>query len=179
MKKLFCSLALLVSTQLLAGAPKIGVVNFSHCLKDSKLGKQEQSSFEAIREQLTTLIEDTEKQLKEISDKLEDPDYIDGISPDVEEQQKSKCAGLREELGRQHQQYYQFLQQGQYKTMQAVASGIHAASERIASAKGFDLIFNKDACFHAREAFDLTPDTIKEMDKIFENENKKEVSAGG
>jgi outer membrane protein len=144
---------------------------------ETKLGKQEQASFETMRKQFATLLEDTEKQLRDINDKLSDKDTLDGLSPEAEAEMKNKFAQLNEEMNRYQQQYYQFMQQGQHKIMQSVFGGITQASEKLAAAKGYTMILNKQACFYNSPTLDVTPDMVKEMDKNFDEEAKKQITA--
>ena len=54
----------LMASSAVASEPSlIGVVNFTTCITESKLGKKEQENMENIRKQLSSLIEDTEKEL--------------------------------------------------------------------------------------------------------------------
>ncbi len=160
-----------------AEAPlKVGIVNFTTCVTDSKLGKQEQNNLEGLKKQMASLIEDTEKQLKDIAGKLEDKDYVDGLSPEAQQELEGKMRTLSEEMGRYQQQYYQVLQQANYKMLQSVSTQVTAASEKISSAKGFTLILNKDACFSYLPSLDITPDVVKEMNKAFEAEEKKNAA---
>jgi outer membrane protein len=178
MKKLFTLAALTcLSLQLCAAEQKVGIVNFSSCIVESKLGKQEQGAFETMRKQLVSLVEDTDKQLREISDKLQDKDHLDGLSKEAEEQLKNKFAQLSEELNRYQQQYYQFMHQGQNKIMQTVIGGINHAAEQIAATKGYNVILNKEACFFYSPTLDITTEVVKEMDKHFEGEEKKQAAA--
>lgn len=144
---------------------------------ETKLGKQEQASFETMRKQFASLLEDTEKQLRDLNEKLSDKDTLDGLSPEAEAEMKNKFAQLSEEMNRYQQQYYQFMQQGQHKIMQAVFGGITQASEKIAATKGYSMILNKQACFYSAPTLDVTADMIKEMDKNFEDEAKKQTAA--
>src|ERR1700677_1326388 len=171
MKKLFTFAALTcISMQLCAAEQKVGIVNFSSCITESKLGKQEQNAFETMRKQFISLVEDNDKQLREINDKLQDKDYLDGLSKEAEEGMHAKAAQLSEELNRYQQQFYQFMHQGQNKIMQTVVGGINHAAEQIASAKGYNYILNKDACFFYAPTLDITSDIVKEMDKHYEIE---------
>jgi outer membrane protein len=175
MKKLLISTILAcTSLPLFAAEQKVGIVNFNTCIVDSKLGKQEQNAFETMRKQFVSLVEDTDKQLREVSEKLQDKDYLDGLSKEAEETMKAKFSQLNEELGRYQQQYYQFMNQGQYKIVQAVVSGINHAAENIASGKNYNIILNKEACFFYSPALDITSDIIKTMDKQFDEESKKQ-----
>ncbi len=178
MKKLFTLAALTcISMQLCAAEQKVGIVNFSSCITESKLGKQEQNAFETMRKQFISLVEDNDKQLREINDKLQDKDYLDGLSKEAEEGMHAKAAQLSEELNRYQQQFYQFMHQGQNKIMQTVVGGINHAAEQLASTKKYDVILNKEACFFSSPALDVTSEIVKEMDKHFEIEEKKQAAA--
>lgn len=178
MKKLFILAAIsLASLQLSAAEQKVGIVNFGSCIQESKLGKQEQNALETMRKQFVTLIEDTDKQLREMSDKLQDKDYLDGLSKEAEEQMKNKMGQLSEEMNRYQQQYYQFMQQSQHKILQTVANGINNAAEQIATAKGYNLIINKEMCFFYNPTLDITNEVVQAMDKHYEMEEKKQAAA--
>jgi outer membrane protein len=177
MKKLLTLAALTcLSFQLCAAEQKVGVVNFGSCIMESKLGKQEQNAFETMRKQLASLMEDTEKQLHELADKRKDKDHLDGLSAEAIEQMDVKLAQLSEEMGRYQQQYYQFMHQGQNKIMQAVVGGINHAAEQIAAVEGYTLILNREACFSHSPKLDITSQIVKEMDKKFDSEEKKETA---
>jgi Skp family chaperone for outer membrane proteins len=174
MKKL--ALLTLASLQLCAAEAKVGIVNFVSCVTESKIGKQEQSSMDDMRKQIMTLMEDKEKQLKEVTEQLQDKDYLDGLSPEGEQELKGKWAQLSEEMNRYNQQYYQFMQQGQGRMIQTVVGGINSAAEKLASTKGYSMIINKEACFFYDPKLDITADVIKEMDKSFDDAEKKQTT---
>lgn len=180
-KRYFVTALVLASLQLFAplGAaePKVGIVNFENIFTETKLGKQEQASFETMRKQFASLLEDTNKQLSDLNDKRNDKDYLDGLSPEAVQELAVKCDQLSEEMGRYNQQYYQFLQQGQHKMAQAVFGGLSQAAEKMAAAKGYTMILNKQACFYSAPTLDITNDMIKEMDKSFEDETKAQAAA--
>lgn len=178
MKKRYLITAfILAGLQLCAAEQKVGVVNFENVFLETKLGKQEQASFETMRKQFATLLEDTDKQLRELNDKLQDKDTLDGLSPEAEAEMQNKMAQLSEEMNRYNQQYYQFMQQGQHKIMQAIFGGISQASEKLAAAKGYTMILNKQACFYSAPTLDVTNEMVKEMDKNFDEEAKKQAAA--
>jgi outer membrane protein len=177
MKKRYLLTAfILAGLQLCAAEQKVGVVNFENIFLETKLGKQEQTSFETMRKQFATLLEDTEKRYRELDTELQDKDIIDGLSPEAEAKKRSDLAQMGEDLGRYNQQYYQFMQQGQHKIMQTVFGGISQASEKLAAAKGYTMILNKQACFYSAPTLDVTADLVKEMDKNFEEDAKKQAA---
>jgi outer membrane protein len=174
MKKRYLVTAfILAGLQLCAAEQKVGIVNMENIFMETKLGKQEQASFETMRKQFATLLEDTEKQLRDLHEKLQDKDTLDGLSPEAEAEMKNKFAQLSEEMNRYQQQYGQFIQQGQHRLMQSIFGGITQASEKLAAAKGYTMILNKQMCFYNAPTLDVTADMVKEMDKSFEDEAKK------
>lgn len=167
--------ALLVVTSLAgikahAGNDSIGVVNFTTCVTDSKLGKQEQASFESLKKQMSTLLEDTEKKLSEISAKFNDHEFMDGLSPEGEAELKAKFQSLNEEMNRYQNQYYQVLQQANMHIIQNVSNNIKHAAEKVAKDKKLSVVLTNDACFYY--STEVTPQVIAEMDKEFDIQAK-------
>jgi outer membrane protein len=152
--------------------PVIGVVNFATCITESKAGKKEQENMESLRKQMATLVENTEKELREIASKFEDSEYLDSLSPKAEEELKTKFQTLQEELGRYQNQFYQVLNHANYQMMQKISTNIAKAAEKIAAEKHLDYVMNKEACFYIRSDLDVTTSVINEMDKNFEIEAK-------
>jgi len=169
MKKLLIAALLATGSVAAAEQPsKVGIVNFANCITDSKYGKNEQAQFETTRKQMASLIEDTEKQLREISEKFNDKDFLDGLSPEAEDQLKTKFRTLNEELSRYQQQFYSVMNQSQMKLIQAMQGHINEASEKVASSKNLTMVVNKELCFFHLPSLDVTSDVIKEMDKNFD-----------
>lgn len=156
---------------------EIGIVNFTSCITESKVGKKEQESLETIKNQMTALIKDIENQLNDISSKFSDPDYLDGLTPEGENEQKMKFQALKEEYDRYQNQFYQVMQQANMKLVQTVSSYVNSATDKIAKTKNLALVVNKDACFSFKESFDITQDVINEMDKVFEDLEKQTAKA--
>lgn len=160
----------LVSSMLIAA--EYGIVNFDTCLIESKKGKQEQASFEALKKQVTSMVEETEKQLNELSQKLNDSEYMDGLSPEAETELKNKFAALNEEMNRYQGQYYQVMQQANMRIYQQVSQEASIAAEKVAKDKKLYMVINKGACLYYNADYDITQAVISEMDKRFEMSNK-------
>jgi outer membrane protein len=154
-----------------------GIVNFSNCITDSKMGKDEQNSFENLKKQMSAHLEDTEKQINELAAKFNDPDYMDGLSPEAEDELKTKIRTLNEELGRFQNQYYQVLNQANMKIIQNINTNINTAAEKVAKDKKLSMVVNKEACFFYTPGLDVTNLVIAEMDKMYEIEMKKQKNA--
>lgn len=170
-KKLFAALA--VACLSMTAVPevnaandvKVGVINFKQAVERSKLGKQEQSSFEALKKQAEQVLQDKEKQLSDIAAKLDDPDYLDSLSPEAEAELKHKFRLLNQELAQQQQQLYQTLSQANFKVVQKLTDTVNEAAEKVAKEKKLDIIINEDACFFFSETLDITDAAVEVMDK--------------
>lgn len=166
------ALTLLSGKAIAEETPVIGVVNFAACVTESKSGKKEQANMESMRQQMTTLVEDTEKELREIAGKFEDPDYLDSLSPKAEEELKTRFQTLQEDLGRYQNQFYQVLNHANYQMVQKLQGNTAKAAEIIAQEKKLDYVMNKEACFYIRPDLDVTDSVISVMDKNFDLEEK-------
>jgi outer membrane protein len=154
-----------------------GIVNFGNCLTESKYGKQEQESFEKVREQMISMMGDIEKQLNEIATKFNDPEFVDSLSPEGEQELKAKFQTLSEELNRYQNQYMQIMQQANMRLMQTMSNHISKASETIAKQRKLPMIVREEVCFFFNPSFDITSSIIKEMDKSYDKEHKVEDQA--
>jgi len=174
LSKYLTAAALVASTALSAG--DIGLVNFNTCAQNSMLGKKEQESFEALKSQMSTLIGDVEKQLREVSEKLQDSDYLDTLSPQAETELKQKFQTLSEEHARYQNQFYQMIQQANMRVVQTVANSVQEAAQEVAKKHHLKYVLNKEACFFASDDLDVTTEVISFMDTKFEKENKEAKS---
>ena len=135
---------------------------------------------ESMRKQMSTLIEDTQKEIDEISTKFEDPEYLDSLSPKAEEDLKVRFQALQEKLGQYQNQFYQVLNHANYQMIQKMSGNIAKAAEKVASERHLDYIMNKEACFYIRSDLDVTTQVIGEMDKSFELDAKaKKLTENG
>lgn len=171
-RKLVPWIAATCGATFLGAAEMSSVVNFSTCITDSKYGKKEQENFESLRKQLATLIEDTEKELKDISAKFEDSEYLDSLSPKAEEELKARFQTLNEDLSRYQNQFYQVMQQANMQLIHKMNTQIARASEKVAKDNKISYVINKEACFYFRPDLEMTKQVIAEMDKNFEIDAK-------
>jgi outer membrane protein len=156
---------------------KIGVVNFKLCVEKSKMGKQEQASFEALKKQMETVFGEKEKALAELADKLEDLDYLDSLSPEAETELKRKYRALSQEASQLQNQYYQALNQAQFKVVQMLSEATSKATEIIATANGLDVVLNEESSFYFSPKIDISEHVIQVMDQRYD-EDQKNVKPG-
>lgn len=143
---------------------KMAVVNFKSCVENSKLGKQEQASFEAMKNQMETVVMEKEKVLEELAGKLNNPDELDLMSPEAEVELKRKFRALSQEMGQIQNQFYQTLSQANLKIVQKISDSVAKASEKVAKDIKVDLVINHETCFYCNSAFDISSLVVKEMD---------------
>lgn len=148
---------------------KIGVVNFGTCVAESKFGQKEQEALENVKKQVERLVVDIESQLRDVTGKLQDSDYMDGLSPEGEQELKAKFQSLSEEHQRYQGQYYQMMQQANMQLLQKMGGYVNAATEAIAKQSGYTLIVSKDVCFSFSDSKDITGLVVAEMDKAFDS----------
>jgi outer membrane protein len=151
---------------------QLGVVNVTTCIMDSKYGKHEQEQLENIKKQWGSLIEETEKEIKDISTKFEDPEYLDGLSPEAEDELKIKYKTLQDDYMKYQNQLYQVMQQANYFFVQRMTANISKSSEKVAKEKKLNMVLNKEACFYTNEDMDVTESVVTTMNKDFEEEMK-------
>lgn len=149
---------------------KMRFINFKVCVEKSKIGKQEQTNFEALKKQMETMLSEKEKTLNDMADKLNDPDYLDSLSPEAETELKRKFRTLSQEASQQQQQYMQTLQQANFKVLEKLDELISRAAEIVAKKNGYNVIDNDDATFYYDKDLDISHDIVAVMDEIFEKE---------
>lgn len=158
-------------------ADAFAVVNFATCIAESKLGKAEQGNFENLRKQLGSQMEAMEKELNDLAAKLNDSEYMDGLSPEADAELRAKVSSLNDELMRSQNQFYQILNQTNMRIVQQISGKIASAAETVAKAKKVDMVLNQEVCFYANPSLSLTDDVIKEMDARYEEEMAKQPTS--
>lgn len=164
---LLCSASSIVAAE---QPVKIGVVNFKTCVEQSKMGKQEQSAFEALKKQMESSLEEKEKTLNELATKLNDPDHLDSLSPESETELRKKFRVLSQELSTLQNQFFQALQQTNFKVVQKLEAAVTKAATAYAKEKNIDLVTNEEGNFYYNPSLDISKPIIALMDKEFEKE---------
>ena len=164
-----------LTTSAFAAEPAMtfGIVNSMTCFNESKLGKQEQANLEGMKKQMSSLMEDTEKKLSEITTKLNDAEYLDGLSPEGEAELKANYQSLSEQIGPLPEPILPSAEPSAHEDWANCGREHHAASEKVAKQKKLTMIVNKDACFFYNAQLDISPLIVTEMDKLFDEEAKK------
>lgn len=157
---------------------KIRIVNFKSCVEQSKLGKQEQSAFEALKKQMESVLEEKEKALNEIATKFNDPDYLDSLSPEAETELKRKFRALNQEINQQQSQYYQALTQTNAKVVQKLNEIVTKMATEYAKKNNIDLVLSEENFYYSPD-LDISSKIIAMMDEAFEKEAKENKNLPG
>lgn len=166
-------LATIFSATSLSADTKIGTVNFARCIQESKLGKHEKSKLEQTKNQMENSLKETDKQLREMASQLQDSDYMDGLTPQAENELKMKFQQSKEEMQRYQSQYYQLMQQENMKMLQRLQDTIKKVSSELRTEKNLTHILNDEILFSSDASLEVTNDIIKKMDTQFDAQQKK------
>ena len=175
MKKNILSLVavicLFAATPNLDGAEaKIGIVNFKTCVETSKIGAKEQANFETMKKQMEDVLSEKEKTLNNLAAKFNDADYLDSLSKDAEAEMKHQFRTLSQEMQQHQSQYYQVLQQANFKIIQKIGEAISEASKVVAKNKNLEVILNEEMAFYHDDALDVSKDVVTVMDQQYKEE---------
>ncbi|MEB2681053.1 OmpH family outer membrane protein [Chlamydia suis] len=172
MKKflLFISLSLVSSPTFAASSTStIGIVNLRRCLEESALGKKESAEFEKMKKQFSNSMGKMEEELSSIYSKLQDDDYMEGLSESAATELRKKFEELSAEYNTAQGQYYQILNQSNLKRMQKIMEEVKKASEIVRVQEGLSALLNEDVVLAVDASADKTDDIIKILDDSFQN----------
>ncbi|ESN89509.1 OmpH family outer membrane protein [Chlamydia suis] len=172
MKKLllFISLSLVSSPAFAASSTStIGIVNLRRCLEESALGKKEAAEFEKMKKQFSNSMGKMEEELSSIYSKLQDDDYMEGLSESAATELRKKFEELSAEYNTAQGQYYQILNQSNLKRMQKIMDEVKKASEIVRVQEGLSVLLNEDVVLAIDASADKTDDIIKILDDSFQN----------
>jgi len=179
------ALKLLIATPLLlaaadantASAPKIASVDFKKVVEESKYGKREQANFEGLKKQMETVLEEKEKALTDMESKFNDPDYLDSLSPEAENEMKNNFRTINQELGQIQSQYYQTLNQANMLILQQLGELVSKSAAQAAKDSGFDMILSTESGFYFAPNLDLSQKIISLLNEQFDKEQKEKPTS--
>lgn len=154
---------------------EIGIVDFRRCLDDSKFGQKERDGLLALQKQLATQVEAAEQELNHLTDKLRDPEFLDSLSSEAEEELKMRYQALSQDIVQRQNQFYQIMGQGEMKLMQQLTTQIMRAAQIVAKEKKLEYVIREDAFAFFNPTHDVTKDVVSEMDKLFISESGESV----
>lgn len=170
---LVASLATLTFVPSYADEVKFGIANFKACIAQSKVGKQEQASFEALNKQMVTILEEKAKVLQDLEAKAQDPDYLDSLSPEAETTFKRNARALEKEFTQLRYEYEKTSSEANYKIIQKLDALASKAAKEVKEEQRLAYIARDEAFFYYDPAFDVSNAVAAKMDAIAEKENKE------
>jgi outer membrane protein len=142
-----------------------GYVDFSRVLQNSSRAKQEEKSLQALQKELEDQVTKVEKEITQLAERLQDPDYIDSLSQEAEQEQKARLRMMTEDRMRLIQQVTQRFQQAQQQILQTLGGMVAQASAEVAKTKRLNGVLNREAFFFADPAMDCTDAVTTLLDK--------------
>jgi outer membrane protein len=142
-----------------------GYVDFSRILQNSSRAKQEEKSLQALQKELEDQVTKVEKELTTLAERLQDPDYIDSLSQEAEQEQRGRLRMMSEERMRLIQQVSQRFQQAQQQVLQSLGGLVAQASAEVAKTKRLSGVLNREAFFFADSSMDCTDAVMNLLDK--------------
>lgn len=162
MWKALCALSLAAAVNAQAD---IGFVDFGRVLQSSSRAKQEEKQLQSLQKELEDQVTNVEKGISALAEKLQDPDYVDSLSQEAEQEQRARLRTMAEERMRLIQQVTGQFQQAQQRIFQQIGALVSQAAAEVAKEKKLDAVFNRDALFFADPSIDCTDAVVKILDK--------------
>ncbi|PCI78164.1 hypothetical protein COB21_01465 [Candidatus Aerophobetes bacterium] len=167
-----------------ADALKVGIVNFEKCITESKFGKKEQENFDAVKTQMNAVMGDLQSQIQTMADDFNNPELMDSLSHEAEEEMKGKYQSLNEEYQRAQNQFMQVMNQAQMQVLHSMGSRVAEASKKLAEdsknlpeSQQISLVVRDDICFYYNAPQDeVTNDVVAILDKQFDLDQKSNAA---
>lgn len=154
-------------------SPVIRFFNAEKCVRESKYGIEMQSSLEESQKQIVKMIEDINSQIEDIDAKLGDKDFLDGLSPEGEEDLKSEKEELTQRVQAIQAQASQRMQFEQQTALMAIEENLTDATSKYAPEHNIDALVLSQVALYYKKDFDVTSDLIVLLDKKYDAEQTK------
>lgn len=176
MKKLLYSSFIVVLSSSLFGSEgtsiqsqKIGTINLRRCVEESLLGKKEQNELESIKKHYTKSIGKLEEELTAIYNKLQDEEYMEGLSSAACDELKKEFDEKSAEYQALMGQFQQEISQKNTKCLQNLFTKVREAANAVCKNKKLDIVLNDEAVLAISSDYDQTDDVIKILDESFQS----------
>lgn len=177
MKKILFLALCAVGSLSATDVPKLGVVDFELCASESKIGKEEAASFNSLQSKAMADMQSMEKERQDLAKKLEDQDYLDGLSPDAQQELHQKIQNHQMKMQMAGENYEKTLRQTYQVMEEKLSSNVKTAAEKIAQDKKLDMVIPSRFCIYSIPTLNITDSVIKKMDESFGKDTQKELSA--
>ncbi len=157
---LFLSTAFLLSGSLFAQS-KVGVIDIQRALVDTaeikKASAELEARFKPRSEQLTKL----QNELQSIQQKLQTPD----LTPQAQSELQATGQRRQRDLQRVQEDLQQDVERERNDILQRAGARMRAVVQKIAEAKGLDMVVEASNLVYLKPAADITAEAIAEYDK--------------
>jgi outer membrane protein len=164
MRKTWMIASLMAMSTVAQALDDYGYVDFNRILTSSTRAKQEEKTLQALQKELEEQVNSVEKEMTSLAEKLQDPDYLDSLSQEAEQEQRNRLRTMAEERMRLIQQVSGQFQQAQQRIAQQLQMMVRQASAEVAKKKKLRALLNGDALFYADPALDYTDAVVELLD---------------
>lgn len=148
---------------------RIGTVNLRRCVEESLLGKKEQNELESIKKRYTKSIGKLEEELTSIYNKLQDEEYMEGLSSTACDELKKEFDEKSAEYQALMGQFQQELSQKNTKCLQQLFAKVKDAANTVCKNENLDVVLNDEAVLAISSSYDRTDAIIKILDESFQS----------
>jgi outer membrane protein len=160
MKKVLLLLFLVASTSLMAQTGYVRSQALLYAMPESATANKTLGELSArLEAEIAKAENNAQVKFKSLQYKASDPELGEAIRADLE----SQAATLQNELARVKQNAQQQLQAEEAKLMEPISAKLTAAIEKVAKAKGFNLIVDISTVSYAAEGLDITLEVSKDL----------------
>ncbi len=175
-KILFLTLAMFSSLCAEGVIPTLGVVDFDICATDSKVGKEESTSFSTLQSNAMKDMQAMEKERQELAEKLKDQDYLDGLSPEAQTELQQKMQNQQMKMQLAGENYEKTLRQTYQNMEEKLSANIKTAAEKVAQEKKLDMVIPSRLCIYSIPTLNVTAEVIKKMDEFSDKAPKEQAT---
>ncbi len=111
-----------------------------------------------------------EKERVELAEKMKDQDYLDGLSPEAQQELQQKMQNQQMKMQLAGENYEKTLRQTYQAMEDKLSTSIKTAAEKIAQEKKLDMVIPSRFCIYSVPTLNVTTEVIKKMDELVEKD---------
>lgn len=165
-------IVLTVAIIVLAGAvvasaqSRVGVVDLAIVIDESKAGQEANTALNAFIAERQAAADDLAARWQELADALEEGD--ESLSEEEREALQAEMEAAEAEYIAAVEQFEAEIAAAVDELRQYILNDIGIVLQRVAEARGFDLIVDASSAYYYRRVVDLTFEVIREYDELWE-----------
>gem|GEM_PF-4221427 len=147
-----------------------GYVSMMFCCTHSQYGKKEMDRLNHESAKIRHYISEVHQQIQELEEKLQDPDYLDCVTPDAEEEIRVRLISLQKEEKRRRRVAEGQLRQMEFQFVQDVSRLAVEAAKHVAEDQKLSFIVKDEQFLYCQNGHDCTNAVVGEMDRLHQQQ---------